>query len=57
MIVLETTDGYAGKKHYGMSSGAGDTTADLPTKNVPQGSDAFDYTTKKVYFYDGVSWK
>lgn len=56
MVTLEKTDdGYPGKKHYGMSSGAGDTKANLPT-NVPQGSDAFDYTTKTIYFFDGVSW-
>lgn len=46
-----------GANHYGMSSGAGCTKEDLPTSdNVPQGSDAFDFTTKKVYFFDGVSW-
>lgn len=56
MIVLETQDGYAGKQTYGMSTGAGDEVANLPTKDVPQGSVCMDYTTKEVYFFDGKSW-
>lgn len=64
MIVLEEKEGYCGKHHYGMSSGAGDTLATLNAdykvtadgNPMPQGSDCFDYTTKTVYFFDGVSW-
>ena len=46
-----------GVNHYGMSSAAGCTIKDLPTHDsVPQGSDCFDFTTKKAYFFDGISW-
>lgn len=41
--------------HYGMCSANGATKADLPT-DCPHGSDAMDYSTGTVYFYDGVSW-
>lgn len=45
-------------RHFGMSSALGATTADLPTgDDVPSGSDTIDFTTKDVYFFDGVSWK
>lgn len=69
MIVLEGYDkdekGNPTKRHYGMSSAAGDTVDMLNTnfmyahgnEPMPQGSDCFDYSTKKVYFFDGVSWK
>lgn len=69
MIVLEDYDkdgkGNPTKRHYGMSSAAGDTVDMLNEKYkfahdgapMPQGSDCFDYSTKKVYFFDGVSWK
>lgn len=53
-------EGYFGQHNghkYGMSSAAGCTTKDLPTDGVPAGSLAFDYSTAKVYKYDGVSWK
>ena len=64
MIELEEKEGYCGKHHYGMSSGAGDTLAMLNTdykvtadgKPMPQGSDCMDYTTGKVHFFDSVSW-
>lgn len=46
-----------GANHYGMSSAAGCTLEDLPTDdNVPQGSDCLDFSTKKVYMFDGISW-
>lgn len=46
-----------GANHYGMSSGVGCKLNDLPTDDsVPQGSDVFDFTSKKVYFFDGISW-
>lgn len=46
-----------GKFHFGMSSALGATKDDLPINDsIPNGSDAMDYTTKKVYFFDGVSW-
>lgn len=48
-------DGLTNQHHYGMSSGLGATKDDLP-QDVPPGSDAFDYTTKKLYFNDGVRW-
>lgn len=42
---------------YGMSSALGATKDKLPVSDsIPAGSTAFDYTTKKVYFFDGVSW-
>lgn len=44
-----------GSVSYGMSSGLGATVADLPL-NVAPGSDAFDYTTSTVYFFDGKEW-
>ncbi|MCI7792232.1 MAG: hypothetical protein MR531_15940 [Lachnospiraceae bacterium] len=53
---LESITGLNGAHHYGMSSAAGCTKEDLPTNDVPQGSDCFDYTTKTVYFFDGISW-
>lgn len=51
-------EGYSDRgvaENYGMSSALGATTADLPT-DVPQGSSAMDYSTKTVYFFDGVNW-
>lgn len=55
-IWIESRSDEINKVHFGMSSGLGATVADLPTVNVPQGSDAFDYTTSKLYFWDGLSW-
>lgn len=46
----------AGQVSFGMSSGMGATLADLPVDVVP-GSDAFDYTTQTIYFFDGKEWK
>lgn len=65
MIVLESYDKETGQRHYGMSSAAGDSVDELNANykfaydNVPmpQGSDCYDYSTKKVYFFDSVSWK
>ena len=54
---LESKTGLHNGHHYGMSSALGCTVNDLPTDDVPNGSDCFDYTTKKVYMFDGVSWK
>ena len=65
MIVLESFDtDKIGKRHFGMSSAAGDTVDMLNQKYkyayddvpMPQGSDCFDYTTGKVHFFDGISW-
>ena len=53
---LESISGLNNAHHYGMSSANGCKTTDLPTNEVPAGSDAFDYTTRTVYFYDGASW-
>lgn len=55
-VCLEGVSGSNYSHHYGMSSALGATKSDLPTDNVPAGSDAFDYTTRIVYFYDGVGW-
>lgn len=47
----------SGENYYGMSSAAGCTLADLPTDDsVPQGSYCTDFSTKKVYMFDGISW-
>ena len=54
-VWLESTSDRSSAESYGMSSALGATTADLPT-DVPQGSSAMDYTTKTVYFFDGVNW-
>lgn len=53
---LEGCFGQHNGHKYGMSSAAGCTKEDLPTKGVPAGSLAFDYTTSKVYTYDGIAW-
>ncbi len=53
---LESITGLHGGHHYGMSSAAGCTKEQLPTDCVPAGSDCFDYSTKKAYFFDGKSW-
>lgn len=45
-----------GQISFGMSSALGATLADLPTDILP-GSDAFDYSTQKIYFFDGKEWK
>ena len=55
-VWLESITGSRNVRHFGMSSALGATKGDLPTKDVPAGSDAFDYTTQTTYFYDGVSW-
>lgn len=52
---LEAVTGLNKASSLGMSSGAGCTVDDLPT-DVNPGSSAFDYTTKTVYFFDGISW-
>ena len=54
-VWLEGNSDRSAAESYGMSSALGATTADLPT-DVPQGSSAMDYTTKTVYFFDGVNW-
>lgn len=53
---LESITGLNNAHHYGMSSALGCTLSDLPTEGVPAGSLVFDYTTKKVYFFDGIAW-
>lgn len=55
MIILEEVDAVTGKHSYGMSSGQGDTTDDLPT-DVPQGSMCMDYTTLTPHSFDGIGW-
>lgn len=55
-VWLENKTGNNNAHNYGMSSALGCKVNDLPTEDVPPGSSAFDYTNKKVYFYDGVSW-
>lgn len=56
-VWLEIISGLHGGHQYGMSSALGAIKEDLPvSNNIPAGSTAFDYTTKKVYFFDGVSW-
>ena len=65
MITLESYDRDTGKRHYGMSTAAGDSVDKLNSNfkqacegvPMPQGSSCMDYSTKKVYFYDGISWK
>ena len=52
---LEQKTGLNNAHNYGMSSALGCTIEDLPT-DIPPGSSAFDYTTKTLYTYDGVSW-
>lgn len=47
--------GANGSVKFGMSSALGATKEDLPT-DIKAGSRAFDYTTRKVYLFDGVSW-
>lgn len=54
-VWLESISDLSGVEGYGMSSALGATTADLPT-DVPQGSSAMDYSTKIVYFFDGLNW-
>lgn len=56
-VWLEQIAGLNGAHTYGMSSALGATIDDLPTSDsIPSGSMAFDYTTNKVYKFDGVSW-
>ena len=57
MIILEKKDYETGTLEFGMSSAKGDKVSDLPTEGVAQGSSAMDYSTAKVYFFDGISWK
>ncbi|MBE5877065.1 MAG: hypothetical protein E7290_09310 [Lachnospiraceae bacterium] len=53
-----------GRRNLGMSSATGDTVAQLNSnykvdftgEPMPQGSSCFDYTTRTLYFFDGVSW-
>ena len=54
-VWFESHTGSNNAHQYGMSSALGATVADLPT-DIPPGSTAFDYTAKKAYFYDGISW-
>ena len=54
-VWLESIADRTGAESWGMSSALGATTADLPT-DVPQGSSAMDYTTRTVYFFDGLGW-
>lgn len=54
-VWLESVNDLTSAESYGMSSALGATTADLPT-DVPQGSSAMDYSTKIVYFFDGLNW-
>lgn len=54
-VWLENISGANNASQYGMSSALGATKEDLPT-NINAGSKAFDYTTRKVYLFDGVSW-
>ena len=54
-VWLEGMSDLNSTESYGMSSALGATTADLPT-DVPQGSSAMDYSTKVVYFFDGLNW-
>ena len=54
-VWLESISDLNSTESYGMSSALGATTSDLPT-DVPQGSSAMDYSTKTVYFFDGLNW-
>lgn len=55
-VWLDSVTGPRNLKTFGMSSGLGATVADLPTDDVPAGSIAIDYTTKTLYFFDGLAW-
>lgn len=63
MIKYESTE-KDGRRNLGMSSAEGDKVehlnkdylVDFTGEPMPQGSACFDYTTKKVYFFDNVSW-
>lgn len=64
MIKYENTE-KDGRRNLGMSSAAGDSLeqlnkdylVDFTGEPMPQGSTCFDYSTKKVYFFDSISWK
>ena len=54
-VWFESYNERVNSENYGMSSALGATTDDLPA-DVPQGSTCMDYSTKTMYFFDGVSW-